>query len=391
MNDESNDCPYCHSQTECPHLLLLVDMTFRSAVGGQLMQEFNRLWSEQCEIGGDDFDEREPFQELLDSVDCCSTASNEWDFEGGPGQSSRFAAFYVEDDRAAGEARKHLIAYGAEKGADLASNVDAIKNKLTSLGVQPSSNVVKKFDLNNFDPTVKSIVVPLSTLNKARSAMKKDKRIRHFLYHGELSDMPGRDESFDEYLTYLGRSRWKLESEGTDFSGIQSAEPMSELFGTADLIKWVIERDDEDASPISIADVEEEDSEAGRQLGTRMTRLYEIAKAESATFCVQCIEKWQTGNWPSEKKLPSVKIIEIRGVVLRGVWIRVYKACFDAVTNLGPAFLSPPSSDGYATLVLKSDSSMSQGRTIKLNKALMKRVVELTPELVALQNARGAR
>lgn len=221
--------------------------------------------------------------------------------------------------------------------------------------------------------------------------MNKYKRIRHFLYHGELSDMPGRNETFDEYLTYLGRSRWKLESEGTDFSGFQSAETMSEQFGTADLIKWMIERDDEDASPISLAEIEEEDSEGDRQLGPRMSRLYDIAKAESAKFCVQSIEKWQKGLWPSKKKLPSVKIIEIKGVVRRGVWIRVYKACLDAVTNLGPAFLSPPSSDGYATLVLKSDSSMSQGRTIKLNKALMKRVVELTPELVALQNVLGAR
>lgn len=62
------------------------------------MVEFNRQWSELCEAGGEDFDEREPFQDLLDRVDCYATATNEYDFEGGPGQSSSYICYFVDPD-----------------------------------------------------------------------------------------------------------------------------------------------------------------------------------------------------------------------------------------------------------------------------------------------------
>lgn len=40
MHNEEN-CPYCNTSEDCPHLLLLVDVTFRSAEGGILLSEFN--------------------------------------------------------------------------------------------------------------------------------------------------------------------------------------------------------------------------------------------------------------------------------------------------------------------------------------------------------------
>lgn len=92
-------CPYCHASSGCQHLLLLVDTTFRTAEGGPLMNDFNKQWSELCKAGGEDFDEREPFQELLDCVDCYANATNEYDFEGGPGQSSSYIAYFVDQDK----------------------------------------------------------------------------------------------------------------------------------------------------------------------------------------------------------------------------------------------------------------------------------------------------
>lgn len=91
-------CPYCHASSGCQHLLLLVDTTFRTAEGGPLMDDFNKQWSGLCEAGGDDFDEREPFQDLLDCVDSYANATNEYDFDGGPGQSSSHIAYFVDPE-----------------------------------------------------------------------------------------------------------------------------------------------------------------------------------------------------------------------------------------------------------------------------------------------------
>ena len=94
--DDVQRCPYCSQAGGCDHVLLVVDTTFRSADGGPLMKAFNDRWSRLCEEGGDDFDEREPFEELLDEVDACADSSTEFDLEGGPGMSSSYSIYYVE-------------------------------------------------------------------------------------------------------------------------------------------------------------------------------------------------------------------------------------------------------------------------------------------------------
>ena len=94
--DDVQRCPYCSQADGCDHVLLVVDTTFRSAEGGALMKAFNSRWSRLCEEGGDDFDEREPFENLLDEVDACADSSTEFDLEGGPGMSSAYSIFYVE-------------------------------------------------------------------------------------------------------------------------------------------------------------------------------------------------------------------------------------------------------------------------------------------------------
>lgn len=102
--DDVQECPYCSSTSGCAHVLLLVDRTFRTAEGGALMRAFNDRWSKLCEEGGDDFDEREPFDGLLDEVDACADSSAEYDHEGGPGMSSSYSIYYVQSADAAKQA-----------------------------------------------------------------------------------------------------------------------------------------------------------------------------------------------------------------------------------------------------------------------------------------------
>jgi hypothetical protein len=95
--EESSKCPFCDSADECPHLLLIVDKTFRAAEGGILMDAFNFSWSKLCEEHEDDpdFDESGPFEEMLSEVDSLSDAMNEYDHNGSPGMSCAYAVFYV--------------------------------------------------------------------------------------------------------------------------------------------------------------------------------------------------------------------------------------------------------------------------------------------------------
>jgi hypothetical protein len=94
---EGRTCPYCSSAALCEHLLLLVDQTFRLAEAGPLMDAFNKRWNSMCDAGGDDFDEREPFDSLLELADSVSGCAIEYDFDGGPGASSAYVAYYVRD------------------------------------------------------------------------------------------------------------------------------------------------------------------------------------------------------------------------------------------------------------------------------------------------------
>lgn len=90
-------CPYCGSENDCEHLLLVVDTTFRTAVGGKLFEAFNDRWA--ALFGADqaapDFDEAAEFDALLEIVDGVADASNVFEIEVGPGMSSLYSTFYV--------------------------------------------------------------------------------------------------------------------------------------------------------------------------------------------------------------------------------------------------------------------------------------------------------
>jgi hypothetical protein len=106
MNDEDDVepdakgpvCAFCSSTGDCPHLLLVVDQTFRCAEGGPLMAAFNERWAQCCDEGGEDVDERELLYSLLDEVDGLCNHSMEYDFDGGPGRFSAYVAYYVRSE-----------------------------------------------------------------------------------------------------------------------------------------------------------------------------------------------------------------------------------------------------------------------------------------------------
>lgn len=218
--------------------------------------------------------------------------------------------------------------------------------------------------------------------------MTTDSRMsdRQFLFHGELSDAPGRNESWDEYLRYRGNNRWELIIEGTDFSGTIAAKPVKEVMSTKALVTWVSERDAEieEGSTDAVDDLESsQDDDPQRQFGPRAERLREIAVSVGATHCVSCLDGWLAGSWPPEKHR-AIRILDIKGVTRRGGWIRIYHSVYEVETNLGPGFLYPPGADRAAKLILKSERSMSAGRVVKVPPALMAKIESLKPSFEAL-------
>lgn len=111
-NDEEGGgaqyCPFCGSDDECAHLLLVVDRTFRTAEGGILMDAFNARWSACFEV--EDLNEREAFDELLEEVDSLSDAMTDHDHEGGPDMSSAYSTFFVKSKL---RAKKALASFGS--------------------------------------------------------------------------------------------------------------------------------------------------------------------------------------------------------------------------------------------------------------------------------------
>lgn len=200
-----------------------------------------------------------------------------------------------------------------------------------------------------------------------------EKRIiemRLHLFHGELSDAPGRNEIWDNYLRYRGNGRWELITEATDFSG-EAVLPISkELMSTRDLLHWVIERDDELLYPhatIVASPDELSEDDPPRVLGPHTQRLREIALAVRADYCVSCIDRWLNGMWPPK---PQIKILKVHGVTRRGIWIRIFHCVYEVETTLGMAYMYPPDANGFAKLILMTEGSMSAGRQVKLSPAI---------------------
>lgn len=155
---------------------------------------------------------------------------------------------------------------------------------------------------------------------------------------------------------------------------------------TKALVNWVLERDAEikEGSTEAVDDLgESDDDDPQRQFGPYAERLREIAASAGATYCVSCLDGWLAGSWPPERQR-AIRILDIKGVTRRGVWIRIYHSVYEVDTNLGPGSRYPPGADRAATLILKSESSMSAGRVVKVPTALMAKIEALRPDFESL-------
>jgi len=91
---EQTACPFCSSTGGCEHLLLLVDLTFRTAEGGDLLDAFRDRWSRISDRAEGYFDEAGVFEGQLREVESLADASLEYVFEGGPGNSCEYAMYF---------------------------------------------------------------------------------------------------------------------------------------------------------------------------------------------------------------------------------------------------------------------------------------------------------
>lgn len=325
-DDGAAHCPYCDSTDDCEHLLLYVDTTFRTAEGGLLMYAFDERWSKVEEEGNEDpkFNERAAFSDLLEEVDSLASFSAEQDLDGGPGRSSAYELYYA-------------------KTGELA-----------------------KLALQKFMGTVQ--VGP------------------HLLFHGDLSDAPGRNESWDEHVEYHGNNQWILIIHGTDFSGTESGKPVSELMMTDELVAWVVNRDGEDESEPegSVGATDDETKDDAPRLGPRASRLREIAVEIGVQRCVTLLDN-ELAKLGADSAQSELRVLSIKGVTLRGVWIRIYHSVYEVETNEGPAYLYPPDANRVARIVLKTAGSMTTGSSVTVPADLMPRVEALRGELDALK------
>ncbi len=192
----------------------------------------------------------------------------------------------------------------------------------------------------------------------------------HILFEGDLSDAPGRSESWTESVCYLGRGAWKLSIDGTDFLGRESAESTMERLTTRGMVDWALDRDAEDkeyvepeAIPLrSLKDLDWGEDPPPEDLGPRAERLLEISKRVGAAYCARCLRGAAKGSWP-----PAPVIRQVTGVTLREVWASNHPV-YTVTTSAGPAYLYPPDADGNASLVLTSAGNMNMGTTIALSK-----------------------
>lgn len=223
-------------------------------------------------------------------------------------------------------------------------------------------------------------------------------RKAHVLFEGYLSDAPGRNESWTESVTYLGSNRWRLVVEGSTFDGSDSAERQVERMGTRALIKWCIERDEDNArfaaSRSLTADFEEvvkaEVEGGGETLGERAAHLLDVARSEKAVFCVACLEGWVAGTWPPKKRMPVPRVLSIDGVAKRGVWLGVYRPAYRVETTHGRGFMEELGSNGYAVF-LREGPGDPVARSARITRRLMPQLKKWQAEFEALKASLAAR
>lgn len=141
----------------------------------------------------------------------------------------------------------------------------------------------------------------------------------HLLFQGELTDAPGRNETWAEELCYLGQNKWLLRHMGSDFSGNEETEPYLEENDTNGMLERLIELDGYDLeSQFSYAPFF--DAEQTQVIGTRTIEFRNLAKKYKLTDCVKKINTIETNllsdlledeEYDLEAKLTKEQLLEI--------------------------------------------------------------------------------
>ena len=129
------------------------------------------------------------------------------------------------------------------------------------------------------------------------------------LFDGELSDAPGRCESWTEELCYLGKNEWLLRCSGTDFSGTKEGETHLEEMDTNDLLDWIIEGDQMDLESSRSAPYF--DIEQTQVIGDRTIRFRELAEKYKLKDCVDRINVIEKERAEDLREPTEDEIIEL--------------------------------------------------------------------------------
>ena len=175
MNDEDdetttheNACPFCASTGGCKHLLLLVDLTFRTSDGGALIEAFGDRWSKiSVHDDDDDFDEADAFSDLLEEVDFLSDDSLEYVFDGGPGTSSQYGMYFCSStERVLAAVSK----FEAASSAQVDDDEDEYEEKVPDIIMGASENAFSlSWDVFGGEELVCGQVIAVSCLTKKGS------------------------------------------------------------------------------------------------------------------------------------------------------------------------------------------------------------------------------
>ena len=122
---------------------------------------------------------------------------------------------------------------------------------------------------------------------------------RHYLHGGELSNMPGRCETWQAFVRYLGDGKWQLELSGTDFCGFEEWEAEIDTMTTDELVEWALTMDAMEAParpkrafPPGRREEFSDDDDKGAELGPRGSDLLRIAELIGAEcFCKDILSR----------------------------------------------------------------------------------------------------
>lgn len=209
----------------------------------------------------------------------------------------------------------------------------------------------------------------------------------YVLFKGELWDVPGRMETWTEQVRYLGDNRWELSSKGTDFSGTRDGEASNQIMESTALVSWAIAQDDEDEysgeekEEVEVVEEADEEQEDRRAFGPRASQLLKFATLERDEKCVACLNSWLSGSSINES-MPTV--LDVNGVIMKGIWLRIRGVFFEVVTTIGPGYLYPPDKNQKSKFYLKTDSFVTPGRIVSVPDEQMMKIKELQPALEAL-------